>query len=226
MVSEVNGILVMAEQTQEITFISDGLTLEGILHLPPSSPSPAVVVCHPHPLYGGDMHNSVVVALCQAAAARGIAALRFNFRGVGRSQGSFADGVGERADAAAALAHLRQLLEIDDDRIGVVGYSFGAAVALLAAGEGSRAVVAVSTPTIARGLSEIAIRCPALLVVGEQDEVAPPSRLAGLGQAVGPQAELVVVPGADHFWWGAEDRLAAVVSDFLVRNLTAQAGHA
>ncbi len=210
----------MAGPTQEITFTSEGLALEGMLHLPDSSPSPAVTVCHPHPLYGGDMHNSVVVALCRAAAARGIAALRFNFRGVGRSQGSFADGVGERADAAAALAHLPQLPEVDDDRAGIVGYSFGAAVALLAAGEGLRAVVAVSTPTIARGLSEIAIRCPALLVVGEQDQVAPPSRLASLGQAIGPQAELVVVPGADHFWWGAEDRLAAIVSDFLVRTMT------
>ena len=56
-------------------------------------------------------------------------------------------------------------------------------------------------------------------MVGEQDQVAPPSRLASLGQAVGPQAELVVVPGADHFWWGTEDRLAAIVSDFLVRTL-------
>jgi pimeloyl-ACP methyl ester carboxylesterase len=93
-------------------------------------------------------------------------------------------------------------------------------VALLAADEGLRAVVAVSTPTIARGLSEIAVRCPALLVVGEADQVAPPSRLASLGQAVGPRAELVVVPGADHFWWGAEGRLAEIVSDFLVRTLT------
>ena len=216
----------MDGQTREITFTSDGLALEGILHLPGSSPSPAVAVCHPHPLYGGDMHNNVVVALCRAAAARGIAALRFNFRGVGSSQGSFADGVGERADAAAALAHLPQMLEVDDGRVGIVGYSFGAAVALLAAGEGLRAVVAVSTPTIARGLSEIAIRCPALLVVGEQDQVAPPSRLASLGQAVGPQAELVVAPGADHFWWGAEDRLAAIVSDFLVRTLTTPVGRA
>jgi alpha/beta superfamily hydrolase len=214
----------MDGQTREITFTSDGLSLEGIVHLPASSPSPAVAVCHPHPLYGGDMHNSVVIALCRAVAAHGIAALRFNFRGVGRSQGSFDDGGGERADAAAALAHLPQLPEVDSDRLGIVGYSFGAAVALLAAGEGLRAVVAVSTPTIARGLSEIAVRCPALLVVGEQDQVAPPSRLASLGRAVGPQAELVMVPGADHFWWSSEERLAAIVSDFLARTLTAPVG--
>src|SRR3972149_4351077 len=173
----------MDGQTREITFTSDGLALEGILHLPASSPSPGVAVCHPHPLYGGDMHNNVVVALCRAAAARGIAALRFNFRGVGGSQGSFADGVGERADAAAAPARLPELLEVDDGRVGIVGYSFGAAVALLAAGEGLRAVVAVSTPTIARGLSGIAVRCPALLVGGEDDQGAPASRLASLRPA-------------------------------------------
>ncbi|GAG53448.1 unnamed protein product [marine sediment metagenome] len=93
-VHDVSRTPMMDGQTQEITFTSDGLALQGILHRPDSSPSSAVAVCHPHPLYGGDMHNSVVVALCRAAASRGIAALRFNFRGVGRSEGSFADGVG------------------------------------------------------------------------------------------------------------------------------------
>ncbi len=207
------------QTTRQVSFPSDGLTLEGVLHLPAASPSPAVAVCHPHPLYGGDMDNSVVTALCRAAADRGIAALRFNFRGVGASQGAFADGIGERADAAAALDYLRQLPQVDASRLGLAGYSFGAAVALLAADATVRAVVAVSTPTMARGLTQIAIACPALLVVGEQDEVAPPSRLAGLAGLIGPQAELTVVPGADHFWWGAEDRLAEIVSAFLGRHL-------
>ncbi len=203
----------------DVTFASGDLTLEGVVHLPSSLPSPAVVVCHPHPLYGGDMHNSVVVAICAAVAERGIAALRFNFRGVGGSEGSFGDGVGERADATAALTYVRQLPDVNSDRVGLVGYSFGAAVALFAADEDLRAVVAVSTPTIAHGLSEIDVRCPALLVVGENDQVAPVSRLASLGEAVGPKAELAEVPGADHFWWGAEDRLAATVTDFLATHL-------
>ncbi len=204
---------------RDVTFVSGDLTLEGAVHLPSSSPSPAVAVCHPHPLYGGDMNNSVVVAICAAVAERGIAALRFNFRGVGGSEGSFGDGVGEREDATAALAHLRQLPEVDSDRVGIVGYSFGAAVALLAADERLQAVVAVSTPTIARGLSEIDVRCPALLVAGAVDQIAPASRLASLRPVVGPKAELVVVPGADHFWWGAQDRLAAIVADFLATTL-------
>ncbi|MBI2913653.1 MAG: dienelactone hydrolase family protein [Chloroflexi bacterium] len=205
--------------TRDVSFTTaDGLTLEGVLHRPSGSPSPGIVVCHPHPLYGGDMHNNVVNALCRAAVAGGIAALRFNFRGVGASQGSFGDGIGERADAEAALQHLRGRPEIDASRSGLVGYSFGAAVALLAAGHDLCAVVAVSTPTIARGLSDIDVRCPALLVVGDRDEVAPPSRLSALAAAI-PGAELAVVPGADHFWWGSEDRLARIVSDFLGRHL-------
>ena len=206
-------------RTQNVRLVSGNLTLEGVLHLPASSPSPAVAVCHPHPRHGGNMHNNVVVAICGAAAERGIAALRFNFRGVGGSEGSFGDGVGERADADAALAHLRQLPEVEQHRVGIVGYSFGAAVALLAADERLQAVVAVSTPTISRGLSEIDVRRPALLVVGEDDQIAPSSRLASLRPVVGPKAELVVVPGADHFWWGAQYRLAAIVTDFLATTL-------
>ena len=206
-------------RTQDVRLVSGDLTLEAVLHLPASSPSPAVAVCHPHPRHGGNMHNNVVVAICGAAAERGIAALRFNFRGVGGSEGSFGDGVGERADADAALAHLRQLPEVEQHRVGIVGYSFGAAVALLAADERLQAVVAVSTPTISRGLSEIDVRCPALLVVGEDDQIAPSSRVASLRPFVGPKAELVVVPGADHFWWGAQDRLAAIVTDFLATTL-------
>ncbi|HEU4760606.1 MAG TPA: alpha/beta family hydrolase [Dehalococcoidia bacterium] len=207
--------------TRDVTFPTpDGLTLEGVLHLPPSTPGPGAVVCHPHPLYGGDMHNNVVVALCRALAARGIAVLRFNFRGVGRSQGAFGDGAGEQQDAAAALAFLRSLPELDTERLALAGYSFGAAVALLAAGgQGLRAVVGVSVPTIARGLPELSLSCPVLLVVGERDEVAPPPRLAGLASLLGPAARVEVVPGADHFWWGHEGALAALVGDFLAGHL-------
>jgi len=78
-----------------ITFTSEDLTLEGILHEPALTPFPAAIVCHPHPLYGGDMNNNVVVAVCQALAEAGIAGLRFNYRGVGRSEGKYGDGLAE-----------------------------------------------------------------------------------------------------------------------------------
>lgn len=197
-----------------ITFTSEGLTLEGVLHQPASAPSPAAAVCHPHPLYGGDMNNSVVVAVCQALAEAGIAGLRFNYRGVGRSEGEYGDGLGERNDAGAALAYLRQLAEVEQDKVGVVGYSFGATVALTAADERVAAAAAISTPSFSQGVPDLAIRCPTLLISGEQDEIAPPASLATLARTIGLQCQVTVVPGADHFWWGHEEALAELVAQF------------
>ena len=167
--------------SKPVAFRSEGLTLEGILHQPASAPFPAAAVCHPHPLYGGDMNNYVVVAVCQALAEAGIASLRFNFRGVGRSEGEYGDGLGERADAAAALVYLRQLAAVDPDKVGIVGYSFGAAVALAAADERVAAVAAISPPSFGQGAPDLAVRCPTLLIAGEQDEIAPPGQPVGAG---------------------------------------------
>src|SRR5438093_13365536 len=118
-----------------MTFASGVLTLEGALNLPERTPAPGIVVCHPHPMYGGDMHNNVVDAVCQTAAADGIVALRFNFRGAGGSEGSYDYGVGEQDDVGAALAYLRELPEVDGARVALAGYSFGAAIALQAVDE-------------------------------------------------------------------------------------------
>jgi alpha/beta superfamily hydrolase len=204
-----------------ITFTSEDLTLEGILHEPASTPFPAAIVCHPHPLYGGDMNNNVVVAVCQALAATGIASLRFNFRGVGRSEGNYGDGVGERTDVAAALAYLRQLAQVQQDSIGIVGYSFGATVALSAADERVAAVAAISTPSLGQGLPDVAIHCPTLLISGDRDEFAPPASQGPLADAIGPQCQVTVVPGTDHFWWGREKDLAGAVAQFFRRCLIA-----
>jgi alpha/beta superfamily hydrolase len=200
--------------SRPVTFTSEGLTIEGVLHQPPSAPFPAAVVCHPHPLFGGDMNNSVVVAVCQVLTNAGIASLRLNYRGVGRSEGTYGDGLGERADAAAALAYLRGLAEVDQGKVGIVGYSFGATVALTAADEGVAAVAAISTPSFSQGIPALASRCPALLISGEQDEIAPAASLAALARTIGPQCQITVVPGADHFWWGHEEELAGLIAQF------------
>jgi hypothetical protein len=200
--------------SRPIAFTSEGLSLEGILHQPVSAPFPAAAVCHPHPLYGGDMNNYVVVAVCQALAEAGIASLRFNYRGVGRSEGKYGDGLGERADAAAALAYLRQLAKVDQDRVGVIGYSFGATVALMAADERVAAVAAISTPSFGQGVLDLTIRCPSLLISGEQDEIAPAASLPVLATMIGPHCQMTVVRGADHFWWGYEKELARAVAQF------------
>ena len=202
-----------------VTFTSEGLTLEGLLHQPISASFPAAAVCHPHPLYGGDMNNNVVVAVSEALAAAGIAALRFNFRGVGRSEGTHAQGPGERADASAALTYLRQLARVDQDRVGIVGYSFGATVALMAADEQVATAAAISPPSLGQGLSDLAIRCPTLLISGDRDQFAPPASLATLASETTSECDVTVVPGADHFWWGHENELADLVAQFLRRHL-------
>ncbi len=205
----------MSQPGETLTFPSGDLILEGVFHRPPAALYPAIAVCHPHPLFGGDMHNSVVVTVCQALVDAGIAALRFNFRGVGRSQGRFGDGVGERADAIAALAYVRQAEGVDSAKVGLVGYSFGAAVALLAADERVAAVVAISIPAFGRGIPNLSIGCPTLLITGERDDVAPAGQLNALAAVIGPACRVEVVPGADHFWWGHEENLGQAVARFL-----------
>lgn len=198
------------------TFQSGALALEGALHLPLRAPAPGVVVCHPHPQYGGDMENNVVVAACQALVGRGVAALRFNFRGVGGSEGAFDQGVGERGDARAALAHLASLPEIDAKRLGLVGYSFGAMVAAEVASSELRALALISPP-VAFGDLRVAWGCPALVVGGERDPIAPADRLRVLAEA--PGVALRLVPGADHSWWGYEGELGETLGEFFSRHV-------
>ena len=205
----------MSALGEPLTFPSGDLTLEGVLHRPLATPHPAVVVCHPHPLFGGDMHNSVVVAVCQAAIAAGIGALRFNFRGVGGSQGGFADGIGERDDVLAALACLSGVEGVDPARVGVAGYSFGAAVSLLAADERVAALAAISPPTFGSAIPPLAVQCPTLLIAGDRDDVAPTGWLTTLAGVIGPHCRVEAILGADHFWWGYEEKLAQTVAAFL-----------
>jgi alpha/beta superfamily hydrolase len=167
------------------------------------------------------MNNNVVVAVCQALVEAGIASLRFDYRGVGRSEGKYGDGLGERADAVAALAYLRQLAQVDQDKVGIIGYSFGATMALTAADERVAAVAAISLPAFSQGVADLAIRCPTLLISGEQDEIAPAAGLATVSHMIGPQCQVTVVPGADHFWWGHEKELAELVARFFRQCLIA-----
>ena len=200
---------------QEVTFPSDGLMLEGILHRPAgTSLYPAVAVCHPNPLYGGDMHNSVVVAICEGLCADGMGALRFNFRGVGGSGGSFGGGVEERRDVRAALDYLEGNPAVDGGRIGLAGYSFGALVALSAVDERVQGVAAVSPPLAMQDLSGRELRCPPLFVFGGEDAIAPADRLADVASALVGEHRAIVVPGADHFWWGQEEVLVREVVAF------------
>ena len=204
-------------ETRAVSLRSGDLTLEGRLHIPDSVPAPGIVVCHPHPLYGGDMRNNVVETLCQTAVGAGACALRFNFRGVGASEGTHDRGRGEVDDARAALDYLRGLPEVDPDRLVLAGYSFGAAVALAAADGRLRGLIAVSCPTTGSSSSGARLSCPVLFVSGDRDEYSHPDQLQGLAREIGPQAEVVIHAGVDHFWWGSDERLSQTVAGFLER---------
>src|ERR671922_3090318 len=104
-------------------FTADGVSCEGIITHPDGiSQAPGLVICHPHPLYGGDMENNVVRGMAEAFAAAGFVVLRFNFRGVGRSTGHHDEGIGEQEDARAAMEWLMTRSGVDRARVFLAGY--------------------------------------------------------------------------------------------------------
>lgn len=210
---------------RKVSFRCGELKLEGEYYLPGGDGLfPAAVVCHPHPLYGGSMDNNVVRAISRALVERGMGALVFNFRGVGGSEGGFDGGRGEQDDVRSAMDWLRGQAEVDGERTGLVGYSFGATVALAVASSDERvkALALVSLPLMDRVQIEQAksqmgnCGMPKLLVCGGEDFVVPPGAVGQVGEVV-DSMEVRVIPGADHFWWGNEETVAHTVADFLRR---------
>lgn len=203
---------------EPVTFLAGQSSLEGVFHRPHAAPPyPAVVVCHPHPLYGGDMDNSVVVSLSNRLVEAGIAALRFNFRGTGRSEGLYGGGIDEREDVRGALDFLEGMAEVDGLRLGLAGYSFGALVALSTSDSRCRGVGAVSPPFSMFGPYQGSFAAPSLLVFGEEDDVAPASGVSAVEALFSCGYEVRVIAGADHFWWGKEREAANAVADYFSR---------
>lgn len=198
------------------TFLSGSLNLEGVFHIPEFSGEkfPAVVLCHPHPLYGGNMNNNVVVAVSRALSERRIIAFRFNFRGVGLSEGKFDDGKGEQDDLQAALAVLLEHPEVSTQRTGIMGYSFGGMIALNVgkSPEPVRAIAGVS-PVITPGLME-GITIPTYFICGANDHVVSTGLLLREAEKLNPPGKVEVVPGIDHFWVGHEAEMAGKVAAF------------
>ena len=208
--------------TTHVTFSSGPLALEGLLSLPgqadPSAGLTGLVVCHPHPLYGGDMENNVVAALADGLATRGMATLRFNFRGVSRSHGAFDEGRGEREDARAAVQFLASHPAVDPRRVVLTGYSFGASVALaVAAAESSiAALIAVSLPGARVNADAFRDRALAkLFLAGTRDPIARPQALREALQGLPPPTVVHLAAGADHSWRGQEAWLVDKVAEFL-----------
>ena len=174
------------------------------------------VLCHPHPLYGGTMQNKVVHTAARAMQEAGAATVRFNFRGVGHSEGRYDAGAGELEDALAVIDWTRRRLACD--RLWLAGFSFGAAVALQAATRGARPARLVTiAPPVGRIIIEPVARpaCPWLIVHGGRDELVEAEAVRDWAAGYDPAPELAVVPDAEHFFHGRLPELRAAILAFL-----------
>jgi Predicted hydrolase of the alpha/beta superfamily len=202
-------------KSKRVIFPCGDLRLEGELHLPEGKGHfPVVIVCHPHPLYGGDMDNNVVMAVYFALVKSSIAALRFNFRGTGNSSGSYGEGVGEQDDLQAALDFLSTLKEIDRQRIGLAGYSFGGMVAAYVAIKDNRVKqLALISPALNEtGWVQLKkYASPKLILTGDADTSVP---FQPFQRFFGDAEQYQVIAGADHFWSGFEEQLSGKIARF------------
>lgn len=200
---------------QRVSFRTrDGLQLEGHFSRGKKGRG-STILCHPHPLYGGDMDNNVVVALQAALAQKGFSALRFNFRGVGGSEGAYSEGTREVEDLQAAVAFVAGE---DAGPLYVAGYSFGAYAGAKGVAQDDRvkALVYISPPV---AIYDFALlreeQRPKLLVTGKRDLICPVILVEELFLSLPEPKVLQIVAGADHFWWGMEDQIADYCIDFL-----------
>ena len=202
----------VAGHLEAVRFPGPAGLLEGLWKEPSGQSRGSAVFAHPHPLHGGTLHNKVVFRTARALAAAGYATLRFNFRGVGASQGRHDEGRGEVGDFRAALDEAERL---GGPPLVAGGFSFGSAVALRAAADDARvaAIVAVGLPlSTVSGPSLPKPSVPALFVTGERDAFGPPAMLA---EFVGDSGRIVLVPGADHFFEGKLDEMQDAIARFL-----------
>lgn len=198
--------------------------LEASLREPDGEPRGAAVVCHPHPLHGGTMHTKAVFRTAQALNEAGLLALRFNFRGVGTSTGSYEEGVGEKEDVRAALDWLAD--EAPGLPLVAGGFSFGSIVGLSVGAEDARvrAMVGLGLPLELSDASFLAdAGKPVLVVQGEHDQFGPAAEIEETVGGWGEHVTMVAVAGADHFFHERFDELREAVRGYFMEGAGAAA---
>ncbi|KAA5601738.1 alpha/beta hydrolase [Blastochloris sulfoviridis] len=212
----------------EVVFAGPAGRIEGRFHPAKSRSAPIAVVLHPHPQFGGTMNNPVVYQLYYLFAERGMSVLRFNFRGVGRSQGSFDHGQGELSDAASALDWV-QSINPDARTCWIAGVSFGSWIGmqLLMRRPEVEGFISIAAMANIYDFSFLA-PCPSsgLFVHGEKDSVTPVTAVQGLVEKLKTQKGIIieqkVIPGANHFFEGKVEELIGTVGDYLDRRIAAK----
>jgi hypothetical protein len=191
--------------------------LEALLEWNPQiTPHHVALVCHPHPLYGGTLHNKVVFRAAKAAISLGLPTLRFNFRGAGKSAGTFAEGEGEREDVRAALDYLAA--HFPGLPVHLMGFSFGAWVGL-AVGAGDARVSTLVGLGVPVDMSDFGflhgVRKPKLILQGTRDEYGSVAAVSRLFDSLAEPKQIHWVEGADHFFAGKLDEVQEVLRQFL-----------
>jgi len=206
----------MTDLSGNTFFEGPGGRIEAIIKEPAAPVTRAAIVCHPHPLFGGTMHNKVVFRIARAFQDAGFAVLRFNFRGTGRSEGEHDNGLGEQDDLRVAIAFIEE--RYPGVELWLAGFSFGSAMMLRAAAcdDRARALVAAGVPVSNYDFTGIA-QChkPKLFVQGSLDQFGSPEDLEGLFALLDEPKQLKIIQGADHFFEGHLPELAAAVSAFI-----------
>jgi uncharacterized protein len=194
--------------------------LEALLNSGAESATHAALVCHPHPVYGGTMHNKVVFHAMKALNSFGFPVLRFNFRGFGLSHGEHDHGIGETDDVRAALDWLDREFNLP---IVCAGFSFGAAVGLRGACPDDRVIAAVGLGVPVRPVDErsydlrVLASCskPKLFVSGSRDQFGPRAQLEELLKTAAEPKKLVIIDSADHFFEGRLKEMREAIEDWL-----------
>ena len=220
---EIPGPGAFALRQSAISFQTEGLSFDGVVAQPDdgSGPWPGVVICHPHPLNGGSMDNNVVMALALGLAEEGFVTLRFNFRGVGGSEGEHTNGEKEVQEVLGALDMVKAWPDTNT-KTGLAGYSFGTKVIL---GHGdlydeADAIALVSPPFEAiEGTPLKDSKVPALIVTGGRDRLVDSNQLNAELASFNNSPQFKLFEEVDHFWYGQEARLVPEVGRFFTEQL-------
>ncbi len=209
----------------EVIFNGPSGRIEGRYQPGPNKTSPIAVMLHPHPLHGGTMNNKVVYALYQTFLKRGFSTLRFNYRGVGRSQGNFDRGEGELADAAAALDWL-QSHNPNAESVWIAGFSFGAWIGmqLLMRRPEIAGFVSVAPPA---GLFDFGFLAPCpssgLMISGSKDEIVPEGAIQSLVKKLSAQKGITIthheIKEANHYFSEHQDQLCGIIDRYLEESM-------
>ena len=198
---------------EKIKFLSTNILIEGLLCI--QEGQKGVIITHPHSLYGGTMYNEIVETLVDVYQKKSFSTLRFNFRGVGGSEGSYDEGKGEQEDVRSAMEYMHKRGKRD---INLAGYSFGAWVNAKMNDTHSlcNRIVMISPPVAFLDFSFLSLNPKIQLVVaGGRDDIAPADKITNVINTWNPKAHLEVIEGADHFFTGKIRSLKSVLSRFI-----------